>query len=310
MFNGRILGAAMTRRKGKLGSRSPAGPSGQGPAGPPGQPAERAGGRPRPAFRPTRQGPQPLWLYGVHAVLAALANPARRPERLLATPEAAQTWGQRLREERHPGHAGLALQTVPRRDIDALLPEGSVHQGLALLTAPLDQPGLEDIFAARLPEPALPQDGPRRRVVVLLDQVTDPHNVGAVLRSAAAFGALAVVALDKGAPEESGTLAKAASGALEVVPYVSVVNLARALDSLKDAGFWCLGLAGEAERSLAASHPGEDVALVLGAEGSGLRRLTRERCDLLVKLPTRAPIESLNVSNAAAVALYELLGRG
>ncbi|HEX9819538.1 MAG TPA: 23S rRNA (guanosine(2251)-2'-O)-methyltransferase RlmB [Methylomirabilota bacterium] len=292
----------MTRRKGKLGSR--------GPAGPPGQPAERAGSRPRPAFRPTRQGPQPLWLYGVHAVLAALANPARRPERLLATPEAAQTWGQRLRDERHPAHAGLALQTVQRRDIDALLPEGSVHQGLALLTAPLDQPALEDIFAARLPEPALPQDGPRRRVVVLLDQVTDPHNVGAVLRSAAAFGALAVVALDKGAPEESGTLAKAASGALEVVPYVSVVNLARALDSLKDAGFWCLGLAGEAERSLAASHPGEDVALVLGAEGSGLRRLTRERCDLLVKLPTRAPIESLNVSNAAAVALYELLGRG
>jgi 23S rRNA (guanosine2251-2'-O)-methyltransferase len=243
-------------------------------------------------------------------VLAALANPARRPERLLATPEAAQTWGQRLREERHPAHAGLAVETVQRRDIDALLPDGSVHQGLALLTAPLDQPGLEDIFAARLPEPALPQDGPRRRVVVLLDQVTDPHNVGAVLRSAAAFGALAVVALDKGAPEESGTLAKAASGALEVVPYVSVVNLARALDSLKDAGFWCLGLAGEAERSLAASHPGEDVALVLGAEGSGLRRLTRERCDLLVKLPTRAPIESLNVSNAAAVALYELLGRG
>jgi 23S rRNA (guanosine2251-2'-O)-methyltransferase len=131
-----------------------------------------------------------------------------------------------------------------------------------------------------------------------------------VLRSAAAFGALAVVTLDKGAPEESGTLAKAASGAFEVVPYISVVNLARSLDALKEAGFWCLGLAGEAEHSLAESRPGAAVALVLGAEGSGLRRLTRERCDLLVKLPTRPPIDSLNVSNAAAVALYELLGRG
>jgi 23S rRNA (guanosine2251-2'-O)-methyltransferase len=238
-----------------------------------------------------------------------LANPNRRPERLVATPEAAQTWGQRLKETRHPGHAGLAIQTLSRRDIDALLPEGSVHQGLALRTAPLEQPALEDIFGALPPDMAAPP-GTNRRVVVLLDQVTDPHNVGAVLRSAAAFGALAVVALDKGAPEESGTLAKSASGALEVVPYISVVNLARALDSLKAAGFWCLGLAGEAEQSLAESRPGAAIALVLGAEGSGLRRLTRERCDLLVKLPTRAPIDSLNVSNAAAVALYELLGRG
>jgi 23S rRNA (guanosine2251-2'-O)-methyltransferase len=287
----------MSKRKGKLGFR--------GPGGTAGRPAERPGGRPRPAARSaSRPGTHALWLFGVHAVMAALANPNRRPERLLATPEAAQTWGQRLREERHPGHAGLALQTVQRRDIDALLPEGSVHQGLALFTAPLAQPALEEIFGADPPEPAA------RRVVVLLDQVTDPHNVGAVLRSAAAFGALAVVALDKGAPEESGTLAKAASGAFEVVPYISVVNLARSLDALKEAGFWCLGLAGEAEHSLAESRPGAAVALVLGAEGSGLRRLTRERCDLLVKLPTRPPIDSLNVSNAAAVALYELLGRG
>jgi 23S rRNA (guanosine2251-2'-O)-methyltransferase len=227
----------------------------------------------------------------------------------MMTAEAAQTWGQHLREACDPRHAGLATQTVQRRDIDALLPEGSVHQGLALATAPLHQPALDDIFDRNLPDSA-PAPKPHRRVVVLLDQVTDPHNVGAVLRSAAAFGALAVVALDKGAPEESGTLAKAASGAFEVVPYISVVNLARALDSLKDAGFWCLGLAGEAGQTLAASSPGEAIALVLGAEGPGLRRLTRERCDLLVKLPTRSPIDSLNVSNAAAVALYELLGRG
>lgn len=291
----------MRKRKTKLGPRRAEGSAGR----PPGGRSER----PRPAGRPApRGGPPPLWLYGVHAVVAALANPRRRPERLLATPEAAQAWGPSL----HAARPGLALETVQRREIDALLPEGSVHQGLALRTAPLDQPALEEVLAARppAPAPAEPAPTPGRRVVVMLDQVTDPHNVGAVLRSAAAFGALAVVALDKGAPEESGTLAKAASGAFEVMPYVSVVNLARALDNLKEAGFWCLGLAGEAEASLAASRPGEAVALVLGAEGSGLRRLTRERCDLLVKLPTRPPIESLNVSNAAAVALYELLGRG
>ncbi|MEO3430543.1 RNA methyltransferase [Pelagibius sp. CAU 1746] len=227
------------------------------------------------------------------------------------TAEAAQTWGARLREVRAPRHAGLASETLARREIDDLLPEGAVHQGLALRTAPLDQPALEDVLAPGFPPGA--ENGanpPPRRVIVLLDQVTDPHNVGAVLRSAAAFGALAVVSLDKGAPEESGTLAKSASGALEAVPYISVVNLARSLDLLKAAGFWCLGLAGEAGQTLAESRPGEAIALVLGAEGPGLRRLTRERCDLLVKLPTRPPIDSLNVSNAAAVALYELLGRG
>jgi len=299
----------MTKRKDKLGSRGPRGPRGGSGGASGGRTPDRAGG-PSGGFAPRpRGGSRPHWLFGVHAVLAALGNPNRRAERLLMTAEAAQTWGQRLRESCDPRHAGLATQTVQRRDIDALLPEGSVHQGLALATAPLHQPALEDIFGGNPPDPAL-APRPGRRVVVLLDQVTDPHNVGAVLRSAAAFGALAVVALDKGAPEESGTLAKAASGAFEVVPYISVVNLARALDSLKEAGFWCLGLAGEAQQSLAESRPGEAIALVLGAEGSGLRRLTRERCDLLVKLPTRPPIDSLNVSNAAAVALYELLGRG
>ncbi len=306
----------MTKRKDKSGRRPAAsgGKPGSQPPGGGGRPGKGPRRGPRGAARsPARAGGgQPLWLFGVHAVLAALGNPNRRPERLLLTPEAAQTWGARLREVRDPGHAGLVAQTVQRREIDDLLPEGAVHQGLALRCAPLEQPALEDVL---IPPEVLPgaENGgnlPLRRVIVLLDQVTDPHNVGAVLRSAAAFGALAVVALDKGAPEESGTLAKSASGALEAVPYISVVNLARSLDLLKQAGFWCLGLAGEAEITLAASDPGPAVALVLGAEGPGLRRLTRERCDLLVKLPTRPPIDSLNVSNAAAVALYELLGRG
>ena len=297
----------MTKRKDKLGLR-PHRASGGKPGGESRGGERRRSSGPRGPGRRPRPGSQQLWLFGVHAVLAALANPNRRPESLLMTPEAAQTWGQRLREERHPRHAALATRTVQRREIDALLPEGAVHQGLALSTAALNQPFIEDLLSPS--DAGTSQDAATgRRVIVLLDQVTDPHNVGAVLRSAAAFGALAVVALDKGAPEESGTLAKAASGALEAVPYISVINLARTLDGLKEAGFWCLGLAGEATQSLASSNPGAAVALVLGAEGSGLRRLTRERCDLLVKLPTRPPIQSLNVSNAAAVALYELLGR-
>ncbi len=147
----------------------------------------------------------------------------------------------------------------------------------------------------------------RRRVVLVLDQVTDPQNVGAILRSAAAFGALAVVTTGRNAAQESGVLVKTASGAFDHIPYISVTNLARALESLKAGGFWSLGLAGEGQRCLAEAKSDGPVALVLGAEGSGLRRLTRETCDELVRLPTLEPISALNVSNAAAVGLYELL---
>jgi len=306
----------MVKRKDKLGRRPPRGGAGNPPeAGSHRDGAHRGPQRSRRAGAQAggrtggKGAPAALWLFGVHPVLAALANPNRRPQRLLVTAEASQTWGPRLRELCQQAHPGLLPQTVQRREIDALLPEGSVHQGLALFTPALDQPALEDLLKPAENLGSEAPDQPPRRVIVLLDQVTDPHNVGAILRSAAAFGALAVVALDKGAPEESGTLAKSASGALEAVPYISVINLARSLDALKAAGFWCLGLAGEAAQSLADANPGSAVALVLGAEGPGLRRLTRERCDLLVKLPTRPPIDSLNVSNAAAVALYELLGR-
>jgi 23S rRNA (guanosine2251-2'-O)-methyltransferase len=171
-----------------------------------------------------------------------------------------------------------------------LLPSGAVHQGLAALVEPLED---------------LPAETPAH--ILVLDQVTDPQNVGAILRSAAAFGAAGLVLTERHAAPESGVLAKAASGALDVLPILRVVNLARSIETLKRAGFWCLGLAAEGQSTLAEAKPTGRVALVLGAEGTGLRRLTREHCDQLVRLPTRGPIDQLNVSSAAAVALYELV---
>ena len=177
-------------------------------------------------------------------------------------------------------------------------PPGTVHQGVAALVELLEQPDVADIArqAADL----------ERAVVVVLDQVTDPHNVGAILRSAAAFGALAVVVPDRNAPEENATVAKSASGALEKVPLVRATNLVRALEDLKDAGFWVAGLDGRAPVTLNEAKLSGKIVLVLGSEGEGMRRLTRERCDHLVRLPISGAVESLNVSNAAAVALYEL----
>jgi 23S rRNA (guanosine2251-2'-O)-methyltransferase len=255
-------------------------------------------------------GEGPYWLFGGHAVLAALANPRRRRRRLLLGEEAARRHGARIeallaKGDAREGAAFGQAEPADSADFSRFLPEGAVHQGLALLVEPLAQPALQDLLAAAPAEGAA-----ARPVVVVLDQVTDPHNVGAVLRSASAFSVRAVITTKRHAPPESGTLAKAASGALEHLPYLRVTNLVRALESLKKEGFWCLGLSEDADRPLAEADPGGPVALVLGAEGTGLRRLTREICDLSARLPTAGPIPSLNVSNAAAVALYELLGRG
>ena len=277
----------MAKRKASRNPRSPA--ADRAPTG------DRAGDR-----MADRGALDRYWLYGRHAVLAALENPRRRGDRLLLTAEAARRHEAQLKPLLGGARRALAHDTANRDELGAQLSAGAVHQGLAFRVWPLAQPD----WAALEP---VPGDG--RAVAVALDQVTDPQNVGAVLRSAAAFGALAVITTARHAPPESGALAKAASGALETVPYIQVGNLARTLDRFKAEGFWTLGLAGEADGALAEFDPGQRVVLVLGAEGSGLRRLTRERCDLLARLPTRPPIDQLNISSAAAVALYELLGR-
>jgi 23S rRNA (guanosine2251-2'-O)-methyltransferase len=190
----------------------------------------------------------------------------------------------------------LPPERIERQRFGTFLTEDAVHQGVALLVEPLEAVALEDAIAA--------SDGP----VLLLDQVTDPRNVGAILRSAAAFGAACVVLQDRHAPPETGALARAASGALDIVPVVREVNLSRAIASLQKSGFWVMGLTGDATRTLAEARPRDRrVALVLGAEDTGLRRLQRETCDELVRLPITSAMESLNVAAAAAVALYEVI---
>jgi len=230
------------------------------------------------------------WLYGLHAVQAALANPRRKLGRAALTPRAIETLGSRLLSR-------VRVETLEPGAIDRLLPPGAVHQGAALEAWPLKSPELDDVLAQ-------PAEG--RRVILVLDQLSDPHNVGAILRTAAAFNVTAVVVQDRNAPPQSGALAKAASGALDLIPYLEVVNIARALDQLAERGFWRIALAGDGESSLAEAVPAGDVALVLGSEGAGIRRLVREHCEAAAFIPISKTMESLNVSNAAAVALYEL----
>jgi 23S rRNA (guanosine2251-2'-O)-methyltransferase len=243
------------------------------------------------------------WLYGRHPVAAALANPARRWRRLTVLP-GQEAEGHELlaaaRAERRGD--GDAVRVLDRTGFAALLGQDAVHQGLALEVEPLETADLDDLLRAA--QATFP--GAARAVIVVLDQVSDPQNVGAVLRAAAAFGACGVIVAAHGAPPATGALAKAASGALELVPLIEEVNLARALDRLKEAGFWCCGLDERAPQLLAELDLGPRVALVLGAEGTGLRRLVRESCDHLARLPTSAAMPSLNVSTAAAVALYAL----
>ena len=238
----------------------------------------------RKAREATRPENRPRF-WGRHAVAAALANPERRIVRIWATRE---------------GAAGVEIpRDVPvtfadGADLGRLVPREAPHQGLV---AEVER--LPDRLLADLLDEA--EDG---RPLLVLDHVTDPHNVGAILRSAAAFGALGIVTQDRHAPGESGALAKAASGTLETVPWIRVVNLARALDEIAEAGFWRIGLTGEVDGLLADALGPKRVALVLGAEGEGMRQNVAAHCDALARLPISDAVESLNVSNAAAVALY------
>jgi 23S rRNA (guanosine2251-2'-O)-methyltransferase len=254
--------------------------------------AQGFGGReegPRPARSPDRsKSDADNFLWGRHPVLAALANPARRGTgRLMATTErAAEIEGGRLAH-------GHKIEVVEAQALTRMLPPGAVHQGLAFKVQPLEGVSLEDLA------------DPAQGVIVMLDQLTDPQNVGAIFRSALAFGARGIIVQDRHAPALAGALAKAAVGATERLPHARVTNLSRALERLADLGWRAVGLDGTGEQTLEEALDRQPTVLVMGSEGDGIRRLVAEHCDVLAKIPMPGGFESLNVSNAAAVALYE-----
>lgn len=235
------------------------------------------------------QDPNRLWLWGIHACQAALANPKRRCFRLLMTQSIAKEFPSSLEKQSYK------IEILDGPSLSRLLPEGAVHQGIAMEAAPLPEPSFSNLQKR--------DSG----VLVVLDQVTDPHNVGAIIRTARALGALGIIMTDRNAPPLSGVLAKAASGALELLPIWKVTNLARTLDELKEAGFWTVGLDERAPKAVSKTDLPSKLALIMGAEGEGLRRLTQEKCDFMTKLPTDPEFPTLNVSIATALALYELV---
>ncbi|UUX48642.1 23S rRNA (guanosine(2251)-2'-O)-methyltransferase RlmB [Nisaea acidiphila] len=235
-------------------------------------------------------------LWGWHAVSMALQNDRRRITGLLCTARSESELAARLSALPDSRRAELPLPSIRDKAVlDALAGDGAVHQGVIAEVKPLPDIAIEDVI----------EGAAERSLLVLLDQVTDPHNVGAILRSAAAFGASAVIATDRNAAPATGVLAKSASGALDAVDLVYVTNLSRSMELLQEAGFWCIGLDGEAEKTIDAVDLTGRIAIVMGAEGSGLRRLTREHCDFLVRLPTSGPVATLNVSAATSATLYE-----
>jgi 23S rRNA (guanosine2251-2'-O)-methyltransferase len=263
--------------------------------------SQRSGGAPRPDWgkdrKPNRShsgggggGPSgegekltdgTVWIYGTHAVMAAMANPKRKVLDLRATRNASEALPE-----------GTRVNLIEGDELSAKLPAGAVHQGIAVRVTPLEVMEIDQ---------AIPDVS---GIVLVLDQVTDPQNIGAVFRSAAAFGVRAIIQQDRKAPPITGSLAKAAVGGIELVPDVRVVNISQTIKQLADDGWMTVGLSGEADKELSEVLDGSPVVLVMGAEGKGLRQLVGERCDYLARIPINAQMESLNVSAASAIALY------
>ncbi len=244
----------------------------------------------RPERNTSGKVPGTFWLYGIHAARTALANPRRNIRRALVTEPVWRQLDGRS-ERRFP------IELCGLDKIGKNLPPGAVHQGVALLCEPLPALDLGEFLESH-------QDG--RRHIAVLDQIIDPHNEGAILRSAEAFGFRAVVVQSRHSPPESGVLAKAASGALDLIARIEVVNIARALEEIGRAAIWRIALESDGEAAIRDAACASEVALVLGAEGAGLRRLVRERCDTAAHIPMVGSVPSLNVSNAAAIAFYEI----
>ena len=258
------------------------------------------GRKPRPPHR-SAQGGNPALLYGLHAVASAWINPCRRVRRLMVTTGGLEQMSDALTQAAAIGLPRPKPVLAERHELDRMVGGDAVHQGIVLDAERLEEPSLEDVLV---------ETSGKIATLLFLDHVTDPHNIGAILRSASAFGAAAVIVTRHHAPEITGALAKIASGAVEHVNYVEVPNLVRALEAVMDAGFVTIALDERGEKPLSAQAPFHRIALVMGAEGEGLRRLTLETCQFKARLPTGGPIGSLNVSNAAAVALYEIARSG
>lgn len=236
-----------------------------------------------------------LYLYGRHPVSAAILNKDRQITALYATPEnASEIKTLCLQAHRNPS----SIKILERREIDKLLPADAVHQGFVAQVKELDNYSLEDICQMAQKK--------EKCHILILDQVTDPQNIGAIIRSCVAFDTLALIVQDKNSPSESGAMAKASAGMIEHLPLVRVTNLSRAIESLKKVGFWVIGMDGYAQTTIDKIDKSGKTAIIMGSEGKGMRRLVEEACDSTVRLPISEKVESLNVATAAAITLYEL----